>query len=551
MGSTGQDGTLTLAPVATTDYELVVRCRYARSTSSITVSSPNESTVVDLVFPPLPGLPSENTRAYHDMDIKCRIHWRDSVHAHASWEDWWSKAPPPTPPACPEEYEDEYQAVKNAWDELIDRPTRDLSEDLRWLGKWELSMADYAEAYDAAKGALLADLGHLVVDTILDVIPLRKAKMVMAVLKGAFFGVMTNDWSQLPGIIAALREIPGVSEAIDILNMPKHACDWMGASQDCLYWGRIYWERRKEYDSKMEDYKANFELYTAKLAAYEGYAGLTCCELYCGGGSKSSRVDCDVCKPPPPDVPADEVDTVPSSVLFTADPNEKAGPAGFDERQFINAVDFASFVIYFENKPEASGWAQQITVADELSPDLDWRTFQLGEVAFNDTVVEVPKLRAHHTEDITFGSDLVVRIDAGLDIQTGIASWTLTAIDPQTGELPEDPLLGVLPPNDSETHQGEGHVAFSIRPRSDLPTGREVTNEATIVFDINEPIDTNEVFVTLDTVAPTSEVADLPAESLDPQVALSWSGDDDAGGSGLAGFTIYVSEDGRRRSLHS
>ncbi len=46
-----------------------------------------------------------------------------------------------------------------------------------------------------------------------------------------------------------------------------------------------------------------------------------------------------------------------------------------------------------------------------------------------------------------------------------------------------------------------------------------------------------------DTTAPTSLVAALPAQSY-PQIPLAWSGQDNAGGSGLAGFNIWVSDDG-------
>jgi subtilase family serine protease len=48
---------------------------------------------------------------------------------------------------------------------------------------------------------------------------------------------------------------------------------------------------------------------------------------------------------------------------------------------------------------------------------------------------------------------------------------------------------------------------------------------------------------TSDTTPPTSAIAALPAESY-PQIPLQWSGADDPGGSGLAGFDIWVSENG-------
>ncbi len=49
---------------------------------------------------------------------------------------------------------------------------------------------------------------------------------------------------------------------------------------------------------------------------------------------------------------------------------------------------------------------------------------------------------------------------------------------------------------------------------------------------------------TVDADPPGSVVAALPAETDDPALPLTWSGQDVEGGSGLAGFTIYVSVDG-------
>ncbi|MBC8255426.1 MAG: hypothetical protein H8E35_15560, partial [Ardenticatenia bacterium] len=79
---------------------------------------------------------------------------------------------------------------------------------------------------------------------------------------------------------------------------------------------------------------------------------------------------------------------------------------------------------------------------------------------------------------------------------TGQVEWTFRTLDPETGELPEDALAGFLPPND-ETGRGEGHVVFSIRPNSDRPDGTVLTNQATIVFDTEASIVTNEVTNTL------------------------------------------------------
>ena len=57
------------------------------------------------------------------------------------------------------------------------------------------------------------------------------------------------------------------------------------------------------------------------------------------------------------------------------------------------------------------------------------------------------------------------------------------------GYWPESVYAGFLPPNDS-THRGEGHVSFRVKVRDDAPEGAFINAEATIVFDMNEPITT-------------------------------------------------------------
>ena len=49
---------------------------------------------------------------------------------------------------------------------------------------------------------------------------------------------------------------------------------------------------------------------------------------------------------------------------------------------------------------------------------------------------------------------------------------------------------------------------------------------------------------TLDAAAPTSQVDPLSATTTDTTFPISWSGQDDAGGSGIAGYDVFVSDSG-------
>jgi len=89
----------------------------------------------------------------------------------------------------------------------------------------------------------------------------------------------------------------------------------------------------------------------------------------------------------------------------------------------------------------------------------------------------------------------VAATDAFMDAVKGGGSYEL--LDPQTGKPPTDPLAGFLPPNNPADHRGEGHVAFGVRPRSDLAWGTLIMNRATIVFDTEASITTNEVMNTI------------------------------------------------------
>ncbi|MCU0521492.1 MAG: caspase family protein [Anaerolineae bacterium] len=231
-----------------------------------------------------------------------------------------------------------------------------------------------------------------------------------------------------------------------------------------------------------------------------------------------------------------------------ADPNDKTG-GGYGTVGWVQAGQQLFYTIHFENIPPAGVppelvWpVQEIVVTDQLSPDLDWSTFALGTLGFNNTVVAVPPGRMTYEGITRVSTDPnPVMITATLNTQTGLITWRMHAYEDLTGQLPEDPLAGFLPAND-ETHTGEGYVTFSIRPKAELAQGSAFTNRADIIFDVNAPIVTNVVTNTLDTARPSSTVASLPATVSDPAFSVSWSGSD-LGGSGVDLYDIYVSDDG-------
>jgi RHS repeat-associated protein len=227
------------------------------------------------------------------------------------------------------------------------------------------------------------------------------------------------------------------------------------------------------------------------------------------------------------------------------DPNDIVGPSGFGQENWISSTATLPYTIRFENQATATAAAQQIVVTQTLDPDLDLRTFRLGDFGWGNLNFQVPEGRSFFNQrlDLTSILGFYVDVAAGLDIAKSEAFWTLTTIDPATGEKPENPLVGLLPPNLIKG-EGEGFLSYTIRPRSSISTGTVIDAQARIVFDTEAPIDTPHIFNTLDASKPTSTVEVLPTLVNETQFLVKWNGQDDSTGAGLTGYTVYVSKDG-------
>lgn len=229
------------------------------------------------------------------------------------------------------------------------------------------------------------------------------------------------------------------------------------------------------------------------------------------------------------------------------DPNAKDGPAGYGEPAFVGAQAPWLYTVYFENVTNAAAYARQVYVSDTLDPNLDIRTFRLREISFGSVTISVPTNRSFYQTRVALPPphpiNVVADISAGVDLQGNRVFWTINAIDVNTGELVASAQEGILPPNDAN-HSGEGHVVYTIKPKAGAATGTIVTNKAVIVFDTNDPIETNPTRHTVDGAPPASAVAALPPAVSQATFDVSWSGSDDAGGSGLRTFDVYVSDNG-------
>jgi uncharacterized repeat protein (TIGR01451 family) len=184
----------------------------------------------------------------------------------------------------------------------------------------------------------------------------------------------------------------------------------------------------------------------------------------------------------------------------------------------------------------------------------------VSEFGFGDLVFPLPPGTVSVATNVPYsylGSNFQVQVQIGIQPGSGLVHASFYSIDPNTS-LPPPVNIGFLPPEDG-TGRGQGHVTYTIRAKASLPNGTQLTNVALISFDNQPSIATDQVddsnpaagvdpgkqcLITLDSVPPTSSVLPLPAQSQLLQIPVSWTGQDYAGGPGIASFNIYVSDNG-------
>ncbi|HOD80210.1 MAG TPA: right-handed parallel beta-helix repeat-containing protein, partial [Phycisphaerae bacterium] len=234
---------------------------------------------------------------------------------------------------------------------------------------------------------------------------------------------------------------------------------------------------------------------------------------------------------------------VTETVVQSGDPNDMKS-SGFGPEGWVPSQAPITNTIRFENMPTASAPAARVVVTSQLASDFDWSTFQFTDIRFNTAIIDVPPgLQGYTTQVYVQADPNPVNVTAALNPATGVVTWIMESIDPVTGQLVTDPFAGFLPPDDAD-YNGCGSLSYSVQPKAGLATGTQITGQASIVFDVNAPMETNIVLNTIDAGGPSSQVDPLPATAPGASFDVSWTGADDAGGSGVASYDIYVSDDG-------
>ena len=191
----------------------------------------------------------------------------------------------------------------------------------------------------------------------------------------------------------------------------------------------------------------------------------------------------------------------------------------------------------------------QLRIVTDIDADLDIRSLRLGDLKLGDINVHVPTDKANFQGDFDFSGSkgFVLRVSAGIDVQTRIATWLIQAIDPDTGEVLHDALRGLLTPSAVGTTQDpaakRGFVSYTIRSSAEALSNAEITAQARIFIDNTPPVDSERVTQKLDAKPPTTDLA-VTSLGLNAQGAsnysLKWIAIDDA--SGIKGTTLYVAQ---------
>jgi hypothetical protein len=241
------------------------------------------------------------------------------------------------------------------------------------------------------------------------------------------------------------------------------------------------------------------------------------------------------------EIPEWEIDSCTTEIVASVDPNDILGPAGFGPEGWIASDTDLLYTIRFENLASASAPAQEIRITQPLDADLedasiDFLAFGLGDRVFP---ISKPSGVVQRRLYLQSESDVLVDTELAFDPSTRTIRAEFLAIDPLTLVLPFDPFKGILPPN-TEPPKGEGFVLYRVRPKKPVVQGTEVAAQASIVFDLNEAIQTPRISNRFDTSAPATRLGAIDPAS-GPDVDVPFELTDPSAGAPATEFVLYRS----------
>ena len=150
------------------------------------------------------------------------------------------------------------------------------------------------------------------------------------------------------------------------------------------------------------------------------------------------------------------------------------GPITTETNGFLPAGQTLPFTIHFHNAADAAQHVGEVRVTQQIDEGLDLNTFALGDLQVGQIRVHIPAGRATFQGDFDFTQTqgFVLRVSAGVDLDSRMATWLLQAIDPLTGEILQATDRGLLAPNNPEG-DGVGLVGYTIQLDGDASLVRK------------------------------------------------------------------------------
>jgi hypothetical protein len=192
-------------------------------------------------------------------------------------------------------------------------------------------------------------------------------------------------------------------------------------------------------------------------------------------------------------------------VVASWDPNEKTGPKGSGENNYLAKPQRMTYTIFFENKKEATAPAYRIRIEDTLADIFDLESVEFGPTS--------------HSGDGYYWQ---------MKREGNKLTWDIEGIE--------------LPPN-VNAPEGEGFVTFSANLKPGVGNGTVIENKATVIFDKNAPIVTNVWKNVIDTEAPVTTMQPVSYAPGTEHLTVTCQSDD-KDGSGIDRYLYYVSDNG-------
>ncbi|MCA9049815.1 MAG: hypothetical protein KDA89_13860, partial [Planctomycetaceae bacterium] len=200
--------------------------------------------------------------------------------------------------------------------------------------------------------------------------------------------------------------------------------------------------------------------------------------------------------------------------------------------------------VNFSNPALDGGGVSEVRILVPIDPSLDPYSFGLGGITIGDLQISIPAGRALFSGDYDFSESrgFVLRVSAGIDLyqQSGpVATWTLQAINPTTGQV-IDPAHGPLLTGDFPA----GSVSWQLQAAADPAPGTEVQTTAAVRFNSFDTYESLPVSVSVDGTAPVSSLNVTRISEAQNTFEVRWNAFEENDGSGFRHITIYMAADG-------